>query len=83
MLTNTGREQALEAAERLRSTIAGACLRSDGRQLTISVGIVTLPYDGQTKEELLGRADQAMYEAKHGGRDCCVCFSALAAATRD
>ena len=83
VLTNTGREQALEAAERLRSTIAGACLRSDGRQLTISVGIVTLPYDGQTKEELLGRADQAMYEAKHGGRDCCICFSALAAATRD
>ena len=75
VLAGTGREGALEVAERLRTTIAGARLRPDGQALTVSVGVVTLPHDGRTKEALLDRAERAMYSAKRGGRDRCVCFS--------
>jgi diguanylate cyclase (GGDEF)-like protein/excisionase family DNA binding protein len=75
VLADTGRSRALEAAERLRTTIAGAELRPDGQPLTVSIGVVTLPYDGLTKEALLERADRAMYSAKRGGRDRCVSFS--------
>lgn len=80
VLSNAGSKQAHEVAERLRSGVADAHLQPDGRDLTISVGIVTLPQDGQTKEELLEKADQAMYEAKHSGRNRCVCFSDCAPA---
>jgi diguanylate cyclase (GGDEF)-like protein len=75
VLAGTGRESALEVAERLRTTISAARLRPDGQALTVSVGVVTLPYDGLTKEALLDRADRAMYRAKRAGRDRCVCFS--------
>ena len=75
VLADTGRSRALEAAERLRTTIAGAELRPDGQPLTVSIGVVTLPYDGLTKEALLERADRAMYSAKRDGRDRCVAFS--------
>jgi diguanylate cyclase (GGDEF)-like protein len=43
-------------------------------QLTTSIGIVLA--DGAAslpdQEQLLGRADSALYAAKHGGRDRCV-----------
>lgn len=36
---------------------------------TSSMGVAFFPKDGTTPEELLARADAAMYEAKAGGRD--------------
>lgn len=38
-------------------------------QATSSMGVAFFPKDGTTPEELLARADSAMYEAKAGGRD--------------
>ncbi|MCC7700921.1 diguanylate cyclase [Janthinobacterium sp. GW460P] len=71
---------ALEVAERLR--MAAACLRvecDDGQQinLTISIGVTaSVPQpaapnrrDADSLTDLLIRADQALYRAKHGGRD--------------
>ncbi|HEY2739988.1 MAG TPA: EAL domain-containing protein [Thermoanaerobaculia bacterium] len=42
-----------------------------GREIVItgSVGISRFPHDGDVPEELLKRADVAMYQAKQGGRD--------------
>lgn len=37
--------------------------------VTASVGITVFPGDGQTAEELMTNADQAMYEAKKAGRN--------------
>ena len=39
------------------------------RPLTISSGIAIYPEHGLTKDELIIAADQAMYQAKKGGRD--------------
>jgi diguanylate cyclase (GGDEF)-like protein/PAS domain S-box-containing protein len=38
-------------------------------QATCSMGVAFFPQDGDTPETLLARADRAMYEAKHQGKD--------------
>jgi diguanylate cyclase (GGDEF)-like protein len=43
--------------------------------LTVSLGIATFPDDGDTEDELLKKADEALYKAKDLGRDI-VCISA-------
>lgn len=37
--------------------------------LTVSIGLEGLPTRGAVLEELLNRADQALYQAKYQGRD--------------
>lgn len=37
--------------------------------ITISIGVAQFPDDGTTIEELVGRADEALYEAKNSGRN--------------
>ncbi|VVP24225.1 hypothetical protein PS732_04041 [Pseudomonas fluorescens] len=46
-------------------------------EMRISVGISVYPADGTSVEQLLGRADNAMYEAKRNGGNACR-FSLLA-----
>ena len=38
--------------------------------VTISIGVATFPEDGTDPEELIGRADEVLYAAKEGGRNC-------------
>jgi diguanylate cyclase (GGDEF)-like protein len=57
------REQALEAATRLREAVLEARLG-----VTVSVG-VAVPQAGETDVALLGRADRALYAVKAAGRD--------------
>jgi diguanylate cyclase (GGDEF)-like protein len=42
------------------------------RVLTISGGVATLPLQADTAEELIAKADQALYRAKARGRNCIV-----------
>ncbi len=58
-------------AEKIRQGVAEAGLAVDaGRVMTsVSVGLVTYPQDGEAIDELLERADEAMYRSKRGGRD--------------
>ena len=44
-------------------------LGEESVQVTASIGISTYPYDGTDIEQLLTRADNAMYRAKTGGRN--------------
>ena len=71
---------ALDAAERLRLAVAGLQIPcSDGQtiRLTISIGVAAMTPAASTAAhlgpdvltDLLIRADQALYRAKHGGRD--------------
>ncbi len=68
------RLHAVEDASRLAGKLLGALARPiaiDGRELCVtgSVGISVYPVDGESAEQLLGRADEAMYRAKAGGRN--------------
>jgi diguanylate cyclase (GGDEF)-like protein len=71
LLPETHAHHALEAAERIRSVVANSPLPANlNHRPTISVGITeTLPLDNAST--LLARADAALYDAKHAGRNCC------------
>jgi diguanylate cyclase (GGDEF)-like protein len=43
--------------------------------LTVSLGISTFPEDGRNEDDLLKKADEALYNAKDLGRNS-VCISA-------
>lgn len=65
--------EAFFMAERFRREISLAefsFLGTEGKgSLTISGGLVSFPNDGLTVEELFARADEAMLEAKHSGKN--------------
>jgi diguanylate cyclase (GGDEF)-like protein len=44
---------------------------------TLSLGVAIYPEDARTKQELISRADQSLYAAKHGGRNRTVCAGDL------
>jgi diguanylate cyclase (GGDEF)-like protein len=76
LLPNTSADQALVAAERLRTTFAveTATMKISGDTtsfaITVSIGISELGQDEEF-EILLRRADVALYYAKEMGRNCC------------
>jgi len=72
ILPETDDEQALSVAERLRHTLAQAHIdtRHTPIQITVSLGIATArPPDSLPLDTLIGRADQALYQAKRAGRN--------------
>jgi diguanylate cyclase (GGDEF)-like protein len=75
LLTETRPQEAMELIERLRASVAALPLQADDGTafgLTISVGVAALPASGEgdSVSRLLVRADQALYRAKNGGRNC-------------
>lgn len=61
----------LRKAESVRARIEAETF-SQGLErvrLTVSIGIAHFPRDGRTPEELIARADAALYAAKEGGRN--------------
>jgi diguanylate cyclase (GGDEF)-like protein len=68
---------ALLAAERLRGVAKGLALSVSGVaiQVTVSIGVASREADMLDADELVRRADKALYAAKNGGRDR-VCFFA-------
>jgi diguanylate cyclase (GGDEF)-like protein len=65
--------EALFFAERVRRAAESTqWTTADGQalsQVTLSGGIATYPWDGATAQELLQRADEALYDAKRSGRN--------------
>lgn len=67
VLPETDLDGARTVAERLRATIEEASLHAE-TPVTVSIGVATLrPSD--TPQSLAGRADRALYLAKHRGRN--------------
>jgi diguanylate cyclase (GGDEF)-like protein len=78
ILNQTNKEQAGIIAERIRHSVEGfhfpQFTSNTPLKITVSVGISTFPQDAQSKEELIGKADKAMYIAKFSGKNR-VCFA--------
>ena len=73
LMPNTTAEEAVSAAERVRRQMAQRTV-SDERQsarVTLSAGIAALSSGGAaTGDALVREADEALYAAKHSGRNC-------------
>lgn len=71
ILTETDKEKARLAAERLRQSVEQQRIRvyDEDLMVTVSIGISTYPDDGKEIEPLIDNADTALYEAKRTGRN--------------
>ncbi len=72
LMPETDPQAALGAANRLREKVEALPFTiSNGQEIkrTVSIGIASLHPDGDSPEALLKRADEALYSAKHSGRN--------------
>jgi diguanylate cyclase (GGDEF)-like protein len=72
-LVDTGAAGAFTVAERIRGEVEASSVKG-GRPLTVSIGVVTYPDDAKGHDELLDKADWAMYAAKRAGRNRVLSF---------
>jgi diguanylate cyclase (GGDEF)-like protein/PAS domain S-box-containing protein len=81
ILPETTQEEAHKLAERLRRLIIShPFLHTSGNggmvlDMTVSVGVASLPGVNRTAEALINGADRALYDAKRRGRNCVVSWS--------
>ncbi|HEV3129259.1 MAG TPA: GGDEF domain-containing protein, partial [Solirubrobacteraceae bacterium] len=69
-LPETGLDDAVAAAERIRAQVERLALRHGDGRVTVSAGVATVePGDQERSDRLLERADRALYEAKRAGRN--------------
>ncbi|MGD8377495.1 MAG: sensor domain-containing diguanylate cyclase [Acidobacteriota bacterium] len=73
IFTNTPKDGAFKAAEKIRQAIENFPFPNGRTQpmgrVTISGGVASFPIDGRTSTELISAADQALYQAKNAGRN--------------
>ena len=67
LATETEAQEALKLAERIRAGIAETSF-ADAGKITVSIGVAQWQ-KGNSRRDLLERADRAMYAAKQAGRD--------------
>ena len=77
VLPETSLSRARIVAERIRKRIAAQTLgtRDGSFQITASIGVAEATVSMPGIEALMIAADQALYQAKAQGRNCCVCWS--------
>lgn len=71
-LPYTTRSDAVGIGERIRVTLDQKLLQnplSDGRKITLSIGVAVAPKDGKHSNEILKSADQRLYWAKNHGKN--------------
>ena len=72
LLQEADEEAALKRAEQIRAAVAQMAVSHRNVQLpriTASIGVAIFPRDGRTQQDLLRRADTALYLAKKAGRN--------------
>jgi diguanylate cyclase (GGDEF)-like protein len=78
LLPETGLQEAIIVAERVRQMVSERSLQVYGGVVhaTVSVGVAQADDETPTLADLLKRADQLLYKAKRDGRNCVVAGSA-------
>ncbi|MGD1715040.1 sensor domain-containing diguanylate cyclase [Dapis sp. BLCC M172] len=77
ILINTPLDIAKQRAENICSGIRELSLQNQGEvlsSLTVSLGVASFPLDGTTGEEIVQKADKALYQAKKAGRNRVVLY---------
>jgi diguanylate cyclase (GGDEF)-like protein len=85
VLEGTNRTGARQLAERIRQEVEAQKHDSANGafRATLSLGVAVYPDDGKSKQELISNADQALYAAKHSGRNRTVCHGELVRAKNE
>lgn len=80
LLEDSDQAGAWKVAERLRKLVVKLDVTDQGEAVpvSISLGIASFPQDAASLEKLVSFADQALYRAKHEGRNRTVLWNALA-----
>ena len=73
-LIDTDNAAALTVAERIRAEVEASSALG-GRPLSVTIGVATSPDDASARDELLDKADWAMYAAKRTGRNRVLAFA--------
>jgi diguanylate cyclase (GGDEF)-like protein len=76
ILPDTDLEGSRVVAERIRKSAHKRTIKAYDSTLrvTLSIGLAVYPSDGKLLEELMDKADWALYRAKSQGRNCVVAF---------
>jgi diguanylate cyclase (GGDEF)-like protein len=71
LLPRCTKAKAVQLAEAVRKKIAEQTLflRREKMHITVSIGVASFPQDGQIKEDIIYKADKALYQAKQEGRN--------------
>lgn len=72
VLVGTTENGAEETADRIRQAVESSSCdigEAQPKSVTLSLGVSLFPDDANTAEDLIEKADQALYRAKHGGRN--------------
>ena len=79
ILPGTDIDGAKNIAERLRKAVMDTTFSADGKpvKVTISIGVATAPVDAKGKQELIEKTDEALYHAKHNGRNQSVIWRSI------
>lgn len=67
MLPETEATGATILASRICEQVAAT--EFPGRKITLSIGVASLPDNGDTPDAVIADADEALYQAKHEGRN--------------
>ncbi len=70
LMPSTTAEEGARAIDKLRASISKSPFNFHGKPVTITMSFgITQTQDADTPDDLFGRADKALYEAKQKGRD--------------
>ena len=71
LLPDCPKTKAVALADEIRTKVQERqiVLRRQKTHVTVSVGVASFPGDAKVKEELIYKADEALYKAKEGGRN--------------
>lgn len=77
VLPNTGENGAKKVITKLQEKIENFSFNTEieKSRLSFSIGISTFPKNGMSRESLIKKADTALYEAKHMGKNQCIHFN--------
>jgi len=71
-------QEGYEMGERIRKAVEAQLVENpnggDPLKVTISVGVTEFMPTDKNNKELIERADKALYQAKHGGRNQTICY---------
>ena len=72
ILPNTSKDEAFSTAQKICERVASKKFKLTGEKethVTISLGVATFPFDGDTASAIIEAADKRLYTAKNNGRN--------------